>query len=185
MEAMEATMKTRSMMFLLALLAAIVSYAQEPTATDPFGPLRGLEGEWHGDISGKLGTGTGVRRYEFILDGKYLMSRHASVRVPQERSPEGDHHRQLTVWSFDSERDKLVIREFMVEGFVLQSACDVADNIITCDAEAVESGPGWQARLELEFESPYEFTERFHLAEPGKELELYFTNRWIRKPHLR
>lgn len=172
------------MIKLIPLLALASVLAQAP-AEDPLAPLRALEGDWHGDISGILGTGSGTRHYEFILDDKYLLSRHDSVRIPQEKSPEGDHHRQLTVWSFDSERQKLVVREFMVEGFILQSVCETAENTITCEAEHVESGPGWQARLQLEISSPYEFTERFWLAEPGKELELYFTNRWTRTPRLR
>ena len=170
---------------LILLLTMAGTLAQAPAEKDPFAPLRALEGDWHGDISGKLGTGTGVRHYEFILDGKYLMSRHASVRVPQELSTQGDHHRQLTVWSFDSERQKLVVREFMVEGFILQSVCEVDGKMINCEAEEIESGPGWQAKLQLEIKSPYEFIERFWLAEPGNELELYFTNLWTRTPKLR
>ena len=176
------------MMKLLTLLAVAGALAQAPSEKaekkDPFAPLRALEGTWHGEISGKLGTGTGVRQYEFILDGKYLMSRHTSVRVPQELSPEGDHHRQLTVWSYDSERETLVVREFMVEGFILQSTCDVDGKFINCAAEEIESGSQWQAKLQLEIKNPYEFIERFHLAQPGKELELYFTNRWTRTPVL-
>jgi hypothetical protein len=169
---------------LILLLAIAGGLTQAPAEKDPFAPLRALEGDWHGDISGKLGTGTGVRHYELILDGKYLLSRHASVRVPQEKSPEGDHHRELAVWSYDSARETLVLREFMVEGFILQSVCNVAGNTIQCEAEEVESGPGWQARLELEIKSPYELIERFWLAEPGQELEQYFENRWTRIPKL-
>ena len=175
------------MIKLMTLLALAGALAQEPSVQaekDPFAPIRSLAGDWHGDISGKLGTGTGVRHVEFILDGKYLLSRHASVRVPQELSPEGDHHRQLTVWSYDSERQKLVVREFMVEGFILQSVCDADGKMINCEAEEVESGPGWQAKLQLEIKSHYEYVERFWLAPPGTELELYFTNRWTRIPEV-
>ena len=51
--------------------------------------------------------------------------------------------------------------------------------------EHVESGPGFRARVEIDHKSSYQFTERFELAEPGHELELYFTNRWTRGPKLR
>ena len=170
---------------LLTLLAMVGTLAQAPSESDPLAPLRSLEGDWSGEISGKLGTGTGVRHYEFVLDGKYLVSRHASVRSPQEKSPAGDHHRELAVFSHDSARNKIVYREFMVEGFVLQSVCEVSGKVIDCEAEAIESGPDWHARLQLEIESPFLFIERFWLAEPGNELELYFENRWTRKPTLR
>ncbi len=176
---------TRLAMCLVSALWVGSALAQTPSETDPWAPLRSLEGHWEGAISGKLGTGTGVRDYEFILDGHYLMFRHASVREPQEKSPEGDHHRELAVFSFDSERQKIVLRTFMIEGFVLQYLCDVTGTKITCESERVESGPGFRARVELDIKSPYELIERFELAETGQELELYFTNRWTRRPKLR
>lgn len=175
---------TRFAMCLLSALCAGNALAQTPPEKDPWGPLRSLEGHWEGAISGKLGTGTGVRDYELILDAHFLTFRHASVREPQEKSPEGDHHRELSIFSFDSERQKIVLRSFNVEGFVLQYLCNAAGNKITCESERVESGPGFRARVEIDIKSPYEFTERFELAEPGKDLELYFTNRWTRAPKL-
>ena len=176
---------TRLAICLLSALWTANALAQTPPKTDPWGPLRSLEGHWEGAISGKLGTGSGVRDYELILDGHYLTFRHASVREPQEKSPEGDHHRELSVFSFDSERQKIVLRSFNVEGFVLQYLCNATGTKITCESEGVESGPGFRARVEIDIKSPYEFTERFELAEPGKDLELYFTNRWTRAPKLR
>ena len=158
--------------------------ADEPD--DVFGPLRLLEGAWEGAIDGKLGTGTGVRRYEFIMHGKFLMSRHISVRLPQEASPEGDEHEELGVFSYDSERKSLVLREFMGEGVVVRSPCTVDGMEIVCVSEAVESGPGIRARLTLTITDQYRFTERYEIAWSGdQELEHYFTNSWTRaaRPH--
>ena len=176
---------TRVTMCLVSALWVGSALAQTPSEKDPWGPLRSLEGHWEAAISGKLGTGTGVRDYEFILDGHYLIFRHDSVREPQEKSPEGDHHRELAVYSFDSERQKIVLRTFMIEGFILQYLCNETGTKITCESEHVESGSGFRARVELDIKSPYELIERFELAEPGQELELYFTNRWTRAPKLR
>jgi hypothetical protein len=85
---------------LILSVGAIGEAAQGQTKseTDPFAPLRVLEGSWEASIEGRLGTGVGIREYEFILDDKFLMSRHASVRQPQEKSSEGDHHRELSVY---------------------------------------------------------------------------------------
>jgi len=78
-----------------------------------------------------------------------------------------------------------VLREFMVEGVVVRSPCDVAEARVVCVAEEVESGPGIRARLTLEFDSPYAFTEVYELAFPADEtLQLYFTNRWTLLPVL-
>lgn len=158
--------------------------APDGEATDPWALLRLLEGSWTGAIDGKLGTGTGVRTYEFILGGNYLTCRHDSVRLPQDKSPEGDQHQELGIYSLDSERRKIVWRQFMIEGVVSRYLCDVEGMTMVCTTEAVESGPGIRARLTLEVTDRYRFTERYEIAWPGRELELYFTNRWTRSPKL-
>lgn len=174
----------RSVPMILALLLATSSATQTPT-DDPWGPLRHLEGHWEGAIEGRLGTGKGLRSYEFVLGGQFLFYRHASVRLPQEKSPGGDHHRELAIFSYDRERKSIVLREFMIEGVVLRSPCEVTENRVVCVSEHVESGPGIRARLTLEFESPHAFTEVYELAFPKDEtLKHYFTNRWTRVPVL-
>jgi hypothetical protein len=174
---------------LLALAPGTVSRASEPEAesqpaadVDPWGPLKLLAGAWKGEIDGKLGTGEGFRRYELILADQYLVRRHVSVRLPQEKSPAGDQHEELAVYSFDSERRTIVLREFLIEGVVVRSTCAVDGMTVVCASEAVESGPGIRSRMTLEFEDRYRFSERYELGWPGKELELYFTNRWTRSP---
>jgi hypothetical protein len=154
-------------------------------AADPWEPLRLLEGSWEGTIDGRLGQGIGVRRYEFALEDRYVVARHTSVRPPQEKSPKGDHHRELAIYSFDRERKTLVLREFMSEGYVLRYACDVAPKRFVCTTEAVENGPGMKARLTVEIADRYRFREIFELASPGQELEVYFTNDWTRVPDLK
>lgn len=153
--------------------------------TDPWALLRLLEGRWEGAIDGRLGTGVGVRDYEFILEGKYLKFEQASVRRPQELSPAGDHHREMSIFSFDTSRQTLVLREFMIEGFVLTSTCETEGRRIVCISEDVESGPGMRSRLTLEIDDAFRFTEIFELASPGEELAVYFTNVWTRIPVLR
>ena len=178
--------------FLFATLAAgatapIAGGGAEPESTesaDPWALLRLLEGSWTGTIDGKLGTGTGVRRYELILGGQYLMGRHESVRLPQEKSPEGDQHQELGIFSFDSERQKLVWREFMIEGVVSRYTCETEGMKVVCATEAVESGPGIRARMTLEITDRYRFTEIFEIAWPGRELEPYFLTQWTRSPRL-
>ncbi len=155
----------------------------EPSAApDPWAPLRLLVGAWEGEIDGKLGKGKGVRRYEFVVGDRYLLCRHVSVRLPQEKSPEGDQHEELAVFSFDTERGKIVYREFMIEGVVIRSPCEIEGNRVVCVSEAVESGPGIRARLTLEIADRYRFTEIYELGFPGRELEHYFTNQWTRSP---
>ena len=157
---------------------------EQSAEPDPWEPLRLLEGTWEGAIDGRLGQGAGRRRYEFILDGLYLLSRHASVRLPQEKSPVGDDHRELAIYSFDRERGTIVLRQFVVEGFVLRYACEVEPRRFVCTSESVENGTGMRARLTVEISNRYRFEEVFELASAGQELEVFFTNRWTRIPDL-
>jgi hypothetical protein len=160
------------------------SEAAGDSPADPWAPLRLLEGTWEGAIDGRLGQGHGVRRYEWLFDGLYLASRHTSVRLPQEKSPQGDHHRELAVYSFDREREAIVLRAFMVEGYVLRYRCEVETMSFVCTTEEVESGAGMRGRLTVTITDRYRFEERFELASPGQDLQLYFTNRWTRVPDL-
>jgi len=171
----------------LAVLAAGSLGAQQDSAdpeTDPWVLLRLLVGTWEGSIDGKLGTGIGLRRYEFIVGGKFLMSSHSSVRMPQEKSPKGDKHEDMGVFSFDSERQTLVYREFMIEGIVSRYTCEAMAGKLVCTTEAVEGGPGIRARRTIEIIDQYKFVENYEIGWPGKELELYFTNTWTRTPTL-
>ncbi len=152
---------------------------------DHWGPLRLLVGTWDGVIDGQLGRGTGVREYEFILEENFLLFRQSSVRMPQELSPDGDHHRELSIFSYDADRETIVLREFFVEGVVSRYTCDIDGSTVTCVAEEIENGPGMQARLVLEVHDAFSFEEIFELAFPGEDLSVYFTNRWTRRPVLR
>ncbi len=184
------TQLSRQILVLSALLWATTALAQDADkAADsenpdhPWGPLALLEGAWTGAIAGKLGTGKGVRRYEFILGGKFLMSRHISVRLPQEASPEGDEHEELGVFSYDSVRETIVLREFMGEGVVVRSICSIDDMTVVCESEAVESGPGIRARLTLTIPDRFHFKEDYEIAwTEDQELQQYFSNEWTRAP---
>jgi hypothetical protein len=167
---------------LLAMGPALAAQEAGAPPADPWGVLRQLVGSWDGQIDGKLGTGRGVRRYELIMGGRYLVCHHRSVRLPQEKSPTGDEHEELGVFSFDRERKTIVYREFLNEGVVVRSACEVEARKVSCVSEAVENGTGTRARLTLEFNDRYHFTETYDLGFPNREIEHYFTNHWTRTP---
>lgn len=171
---------------ILGTTSALGQQTESPdgeTPVDYWGPLRMLEGRWEGEIDGALGTGKGVRRYEFLMNGKFLISRHNSVRLPQAASPEGDQHGELGVFSYDSERETLVLREFMGEGVVIRSTCAIDGSKVVCTSESVESGPGIKARLTLQIRDRYRFTEQYEMAWTVEDdLKPYFNNLWTRVP---
>jgi hypothetical protein len=167
---------------LAAEAAEDASSAEPMEAPDPWAALRMLDGVWEGAIDGKLGVGRGVRRYELMMADQYLVCRHRSVRLPQEKSPKGDQHDELLVFSYDGERETIVLREFMSEGVVVRSTCKTEGNRVMCSSEAVENGPGIRSRLTLEISDRYRFTEVYEIAWPGKDFEHYFTIQWTRSP---
>ncbi len=154
----------------VAVAAAAALPAEDAVAPDPWGPLRLLEGTWEGEIDGRLGEGQGIRRYDRVLNGVYLYMRHASLRQPQEKSPKGDYHHELAVYSYDRERETVVLREFYGEGYAVRSTCAVEPKRVVCTSESVESGSGMRARLTLKIGDRYRFEEVFELAAPGEEL---------------
>jgi hypothetical protein len=77
---------------------------------------------------------------------------------------------------YDGIRKRFVFRQFHTEGFVntyVQEPTADAKTIVFV-TEAIENIPaGWRARETYTIVSNDEFTERFELAEPGREFELY------------
>jgi hypothetical protein len=53
-----------------------------------------------------------------------------------------------------------------------------------CLTEQIENGRDMSARMTVEFQDPYRFSEIFELADSGKELEVFFTINWTRVPDL-
>jgi hypothetical protein len=74
-----------------------------------------------------------------------------------------------------------VLRQFHVEGFVNQYVHESTSEdgkTILFVTEAIENiPPGWRARETYILSGPDELVERFELAEPGKDFELYSETR--------
>ena len=180
-------MRTVSVLLMLAALAPVPSVAQvseaEPTSLQP---LQLLLGTWRGTIDGSLGQGVGVRSYEAILDGQFVIMNHSSVRLPQNASPRGDRHREMAVFSFDQIRQVIVYRAFVVEGVVTQYVCSLGSAAaldLTCESEHTENGPNITSLLHIRAENTFVFEEVFTLE--GMEPEpITFRNRWVREPVL-
>jgi hypothetical protein len=151
---------------------------------DRWATYRLLIGTWQGQLDDRLGQGTGQRNYEFIFDDQFLVGWHTSVRLPQELSPDGDFHRELSIYSFDVGRNTVVLRQFINEGFVLQFTCDGKPMQLVCVSENIENGPEMRARLTIDFENKYRFTEKFELAGPGEDLRPLTAITFTRFPSL-
>src|SRR5215470_10926634 len=123
---------------------------------------------------GQPGNGKVEREYQFVLNGKYLQAKNKSTYPPQEKNPKGEVHEDWSMFSYDSARKKVILRQFHVEGFANQYVLESESREqIVFVPEAIENIPaGWRARESYRVIGPDEFIERFELAEPGKDFQL-------------
>lgn len=157
--------------------------AQTSSAPDVWEPVRTLIGAWEGKVNGQPGRGKCEREYRFTLNKKFIEVRNKSVYSAQPKNPKGEVHEDWGMISYDRSRKKLVLRQFHVEGFVNQYAGEAgADKTIRFQSEGIENIPaGFRARETYTITGPNQFVERFEMAEPGKEFELYSETRFARK----
>lgn len=157
--------------------------AQTSPAPDVWKPVRFLVGAWEGEVSGQPGTGKSLRECRFVLNNRFLEIRNKSSYAAQPRNPKGEVHEDWGMMSYDRGRKKLLLRQFHIEGFVNQYAADAAgEGDLRFTSEGIENIPaGFRARETYAITGPNEFVERFEIAEPGKEFELYSETRFRRK----
>jgi hypothetical protein len=165
-----------AILLVIVFLGAPVGAQQGASKPDRFALLRFLAGTWRGDQSGQPGRGTAERTYQFILNDRFVQETNTSTYPPQEKNKTGEVHHHMSMISYDTARKLFVFRQFHTEGFVntyvQQPTAD--EKTIVFVSEAIENiPPGYRARETYTILSDDEFTERFEIAEPGKEFELY------------
>ena len=152
---------------------------------DSFKPLRSFIGKWEGDSRGEPGVGKVVREYVFVLKDRFIRVSNVSQYAPQAKNPKGETHEDLGFFGYDRTLKKLTLRQFHVEGFVVQYTLESISEdgrSFSFSSTAIENiGAGWRARESYRFLNDNEFVETFSLAGPGKEFEIYSETRFRRK----
>ena len=174
---------------LLGAGLALASTAQDnpPAAPkpDPWAPVLPLLGQWEGVAQGEPGTGRAVWEYAFVLRNRFIEVRNQSTYPPQEKNPKGEVHQDQGMISCDRGARKIVLRQFHLEGFVNHHVLDsvpVDGRTVVFVTTAIENiPPGWRGRETYTFANDDEFTEKFELAEPGKDFAPYSETRFRRK----
>ena len=147
-------------------------------------PFNYFIGGWQSAGEGQVGHSRVERKYEFVLNSKFLFVRNKSTYESQEKNPKGEVHEDWGVVSYDKARETYVFRQFHVEGFVNTYVLDTLaedGQTISFVTEGIENiPPGWKARETYQIRGPDEFIEVFELAGPGKDFEVYTENRFKR-----
>jgi hypothetical protein len=159
--------------------------AAAPKKADPWQPVRALVGRWDGEASGQPGSGKSEREYRFTLKDRYIQITSKTTYPPQEKNPNGEVHEDVGFFSYDKIAQKLVLRQFHIEGFVnhyvLDSVSEDGRALVFVTAAIENIPPGWRGRETYRIVSDDEFIETFALAEPGKEFATYSETRFRRK----
>lgn len=73
-------------------------------------------GKWNGTGSG-FGNNQSIVQPEFkpVMDGQYIEVKNDAKFEPTEKNPDGEHHVDWGMISFDKNREKIVYREFNIE----------------------------------------------------------------------
>jgi hypothetical protein len=147
-------------------------------------PFNFFIGTWQGHGHGQPGISRLQRKYELILNEKFLFVQSKSIYEPQEKNPKGETHEEWGLISYDRARKTYVFRQFHLEGFVNQYvSAEVSEDrkTIRFVTEAIENiAPGWKARESYQILGSDEFSETFELAAPDKEFEIYSENHFQR-----
>lgn len=175
--------------FLVGLVVPCPAQAQASPApakqTDPWQLMRVLLGKWEGHAQGEPGTGKSEREYRLTLNDRFIQVNGTSTYPPQAKNPKGEVHEDVGFMSYDKAAQKLVFRQFHVEGFVnhyvLESSSDDGRTLVFVTVGIENIPSGWKGRETWRIVSDDEFVETFSLAQPGQEFETYSETRFRRK----
>lgn len=163
-----------------AALVAGSSASAQAARPDPFAAVAFLLGKWAGTVEGEPGKGTASREYARVLNDRFIRITNRSEYPPQEKNPKGEVHFDEGFVSMDRARQRIVLRQFHVEGFVNQYLQETEGGL-TFISEAIENIPaGFRARETYVRIDADHFDEVFETAEPGKPFALYSRTKFSR-----
>ncbi|NER12867.1 hypothetical protein GWK08_05410 [Leptobacterium flavescens] len=163
----------------LLALSSVSVFSQEH-----FKELNFLIGKWQGVESGVAGDGIGFRTYEYDLNDHYIFLKNQSSFPISEQKPIGEVHRNVGIFSYNSNTSAIVLREFHVEGFTnvyeLDRKLSSSEKLVFITRE-IENNPGnWKARSTINKISGDEFIETFEIAFDGENYKPFLKNHWHR-----
>lgn len=154
----------------LSLTASVI--AEEADAVDIWEPVRVLLGEWQGAGSGFGGESEVRHTYQFVIQDNFIHSTTQSKFQPKDDGTPGEIHEDWGFFSFDSDREKIVFRQFLSEGFVNTYVLDDPEpgaGVLVFTSEKTEGAGGMAARLTFTFEEKGSYRLVLELAPPGKD----------------
>lgn len=169
----------------LVLLIPTLSFGQTTKQDSIWKPVKFFEGEWKGTGEGEPGKGTYERKFQFVMNRKFLQIDNTTSYPPTDKNPKGELHEDKGMLSYDKTRKRFILRQFHIEGFVNTYVLDSISpdgNTMIFITEQIENIPqGWKAKETWKKIDEKSFVEIFELSEPGKDFQIYSTATFTRK----
>ena len=144
-----------------------------------------FSGNWSSVQEACVGIGKADRNYQMVVDSNYLHITNTAYFQPDSTHKTGSDHHDWGIFSYDNIREKIMLREFNSEGFVIKYALDavsVDGKTYTFLSQSIENLPeGWQARTTITITGDNGFDELFEVAKPGGEFKTYVKSSWVRR----
>jgi len=137
--------------------------------------LNFLIGAWTGQGESFGQTAAVEHRFEYILQNKFIQSSTRSIS----RNADGEVteiHEDLGIYSYDPDRDVVVLREFYTEGYVNTYLMEETETGFVFTTERTQGAGGLRARLSYIVISEDAFEETLDLASPGKDFSFCLKN---------
>ena len=137
---------------------------------DPFEPLRFLIGSWQGTGGGIGGDSSVTHTFDMVLADKFLRWQTRSVFPPKDHQGTGELHEDIGYFSYDANRKKILLRQFLSEGIV---STYVLENMqkpgeLVLHTEQTEGAGELRARIALSLEKEGVYRCILDLAPPGE-----------------
>lgn len=166
----------------MLLVPAWPASAQAPALAKNLAPVARLIGRWKGEGEGQPGQSSVERSYEVAPGGNFITARNVSSYAPQPKNPKGEVHTDISWISYDRAAKAVILRQFhLAESFVNTYSAPaeaLSGDVWVFETTAIENIPaGFKARETYTFAGAEELEEKFEVAEPGKQFEIYSLNR--------
>ena len=119
------------------------------------------------------------------MNAAYIEVKNESYFDPTENKPEGEHHIDWGMISYDKSRKKIIFRQFNSEGYVNRYVLNDAlskDSLLVFETENIENFvEGGKARWTIRKLQMDEIETIFDVSLPGRKYACFGTNKLVKE----